>query len=159
MAETIEQAFQAPTSKLEEQASALAEQVALEDEALAQFEARLKERKEANKVAKTQLAELLIQAGLQSIKLDSGLNPKVKQNRKFFTATGTTDENLHSWLRNQELGSIIKPHVHFQTLQATLKAYEEQGNELPDMFNIVTENTVTMYGKSKFLNSKGQNNG
>lgn len=152
----IETAFATPTQSIEEQCATLAEDIALEDEAVSNLESEFKRRKESNKAAKTQLAELLISAGLQSVKLESGLSPKVKQNRKFFTAAGTTDETLHSWLRDNEMGSIIKPHVHFQTLQATLKAHEEQGNELPEMFNVSIENTVTMYGKSKFLQSKGQ---
>jgi hypothetical protein len=146
--------FDTPTQSIEQQAAQLAEEIALEDDAISQLDTELTERKDKNKYAKAQLAELLMQAGIDSIRLKSGLTPRLRINRRFYKQSGITDDDLFTWLNENQLASIIKPTVHFQTLQATLKEHEEQGNILPDnLFNIVDEKTITMYGKSKFLSN------
>lgn len=150
--ETVDQMFASDTQSIEVAAAELAEHIALEDEALVTMNKELKDRKARLDEAKEKLAEILMQAGLSSIKLESGLSPSVKINHKIFKNAGVTDDMLFDWLKINELGDIIKPYVHFQTLQSTLKAFEDGGRELPEqMFNITNQKTVRMNGKSKFL--------
>ena len=133
-------------------AAKLAEQIAIEDDALTVLDAELKRRKAALDRQKTQLADLMIGAGVDSLKLANGLTPSVALRRKFFKAQGVTDERLHRWLRTAGLGSIIKETVHFGSLQSTIKAHEEAEGEIPsDIFNIKDERTIRLHGKSKFL--------
>jgi hypothetical protein len=95
---------------------------------------------------------LLQQAGLESIKLEGGLTPRAKVVRKYFKQAGVTDEILFGWLAENNLAGVIKPTVHFQTLQATLKDFDEQGNLVPaELFNVTDTPTVIMFGKSKYL--------
>jgi hypothetical protein len=152
----LDNAFKAESQNIEAATKELAEHIAIEDDAVSQLEAEFKDRKERLKEAKTKLAEILIQAGMESVKLSSGLSPKVKIKRRFYQQQGITEEDLFNWLRKNQLGTIIKPHVNFNTLQATIKEYELQGNIVDDIFTISNEPTVTMYGKSKFLDSKQQ---
>jgi len=93
-----------------------------------------------------------MQAGLESIKLEGGLTPKARIVRKYFKHAGVSDEMLFEWLNNNELGGIIRPTVNFNTLQSALKYHELQGNVLPnELFNTLDTPTITMFGKSKYL--------
>jgi len=142
----------ADTSTIELTAAKLAEVIAIEDDALASLDAELKRRKAALDQQKTQLADLMIGAGVDSLKLANGLTPSVSLRRKFFKAQGVTDERLHRWLRDEGLGSIIKETVHFGSLQSTIKAHEEADGDIPsNIFNVKDERTIRMHGKSRFL--------
>lgn len=151
----VDQMFAGDKQSVEKVSAELAEHIALEDESLSAMDKELKGRKARLDEAKEKLAEILMQAGLDSIKLQSGLSPSVKINRKIYKAAGINDDQLFGWLKDNQLGDIIKPHVHFQTLQSTLRVFEENGNALPgEMFNVVDQKTVRMNGKSKFLASR-----
>jgi hypothetical protein len=135
----------------------MAESIALDDDKLNGLKAAAKDLEESVKARKRELAILLISSGMDSVKLASGLSPKAKTVRRYFKAAGVTDEQLHAWLRDNDLGGIIQPTVHFQTMQSTLAQYEAQDNTVPaDIFTVSDEPTVTMYGKSKFLNSNSK---
>lgn len=113
-------------------------------------------RKEANEAMKEQLNRLLTEAGMESCKLECGLNPRAKINRRIFKATGLEDQSLFDWLRSNSLGDIIKETVHHGTLNSTMKDYEDQGNELPDnVFQVSVRPTITMGGKTAYLAGKG----
>ena len=150
----VDEMFKTDESTVEKQCSSLAESIATEDNILEILEEELKSRKAKLDTAKEQLATLLIGAGLSSISLANGLSPKVKINRKFYKATGIDDDTLFNWLRAEKLDGIIKPSVNFNTMQSTLREFEGLGNALPDIFNIVVQRTVTLYGKSKYLAGK-----
>ena len=155
---SVTDAFSQEAEHIESTATQLAEHIVIEEDKIDQLETGLKTRKEKLAEAKEQLASLLMQAGLESIKLESGLNPKVRINRRYYRQAGLGDEELFAWLAANQLDGIIKPTVHFGTLQSAMKEYEEQGNTPPEnIFNTVDQRTVTMYGKSKFLERK--NNG
>jgi hypothetical protein len=140
------------TTAVEATAAKLAEEIAVEDDALSQLDAELKRRKAALDQQKTQLADLMIGVGVDSLKLANGLTPSVSLRRKFFKARGVTDEQLHQWLRAEGLGSIIKETVHFGSLQSTIKAHEEAEGDIPsDIFNVKDERGIRMHGKSRFL--------
>ena len=157
--ETVDKMFTADEAAVASQVGELAMSIAFEDDALSTMDRELKNRKQKLDESKVQLAEILIQAGLQSVKLEDGLSPKVVHKRKYYKQAGVTDELLFSWLKMCKLSDIIKPTVHFGTLQATLKAHEQGGNDIPkDIFNVTDYNTVTLYGKSKFLAAKGRAN-
>jgi hypothetical protein len=149
--EGIEDMFGTQTESTERTAAQLADFIVREETELDQIEEAFKKRKANLEAVKTQLANLLIQSGLESIKLEGGLSPKAKIVRKYFKAAGVDDEQLFGWLKEQSLDGIIKPTVHYQTLQSTLKEFEAQGNEIPAIFNVTDTPTVTMYGKSKYM--------
>lgn len=147
--------FQSDSSDIKNQIKDLASFLTVEEASIQAAEAGIKERKANLDAMKTQLAELMQQNGMESVKLDNGLTPKVKNSVKIFKAPGVTDDQLFDWLKANDLDGIIKSTVHFNTLQSTLKDYEEQGNTLPnDLFNRSEVPSVTMYGKSKFLTAR-----
>jgi hypothetical protein len=140
------------TESLERTAAQLAEFIAVEDEAVSRLKAELTERNENLDACKEQLATMLSQAGLKSIKLDSGLSPTVADKTQYYKAAGVDDDTLFHWLRGAGLGDIIKPTVHFGTLQSALKAFADAGGALPDtIINVSQRLTVRMNGKAKFL--------
>ena len=142
---------------IEQSASQLAEHIAIEDDALAKLDTELKSRKKKLDDAKEQLATILQQAGLSSIKLESGLTPSLKIETKYYKQKGVVDEQLFSWLYDNGLGGIIKPTVHHSTLNSTLKQFTEQGGNAPQsIFNICERKSVRMNGKSKFLSQRNQ---
>ena len=149
-------AFDLPVnSGTEQMAAQMAEEIAIEDDALEHLADELKTRKEKLDNRKTELAQLMMQAGMDSMKLESGLSPKAKIDRKFYKAGGVSDDGLMEWLKGVGLGDIIKPTVKFYTMQSALRLHEEQGHELPStIFNVVSRPTVILYGKSKFLGAR-----
>ena len=145
------------SESIEQSASQLAEHIAVEDDALTQLDTELKNRKKKLDGAKEQLATILQQAGLTSIKLESGLTPSLKIETKYYKQKGVVDEQLFGWLYDNELGGIIKPTVHHSTLNSTLKQFTEQGGAAPEsIFNICERKSVRMNGKSKFLSQRNQ---
>jgi len=148
----INSMFNTSGESIEKTAAQLADFIVKEESQIETIESALKARKEHLELCKTQLAQLLMQAGLESIKLEGGLTPKARIVRKYFKQAGISDEMLFEWLGKNDLAGIIKPYVHFATLQAALKNYEEQGSILPDdFFNVIDLPTITMFGKSKYL--------
>ena len=150
----VTQMFAADEKTVEAKAAELAESIAIEDDVLTKMGKELSARKTKLGETKEALGSLLTQAGLSSIKLESGLSPSVKIDRKIFKASGVPDDNMFAWLRDNNLGDIIitKHQVHYQTLQSTLKVFEDGGGDLPgDLFNVSKQTTVRMNGKSKFL--------
>ena len=152
---TADEMFGSNEAKVQDQIREMAEHIAIEIDAVDNLHKEFVRRKEVLDAAKEQLCRVLQEAGMDSCKLESGLNPKAKVNRKYFKVGDVEDATLHTWLRGIELGDIIKPYVHFQTMQSALREFEEQGGKIPE--NIVTISlhpTVTMYGKSKFLKAR-----
>jgi hypothetical protein len=144
--------FAITTQSLENAATELAYFIVREENDIETIDAALRDRKKNLELCKTQLAELYLQGRIKSINLEGGLTPRAKIVRKYFKQAGTTDEQLFKWLNKNDLGGIIKPYVHFQTLQSALKDFECQGNILPDeLFNVTDIPTVVMFGKSKYL--------
>jgi len=141
--------FGTETASVEKRIEEMSIFIAVEDNAVAELYKEHSQRKAALDQLKSDLSMLMRENGMESCKLANGLNPKAKIVRKFFKQSEVADEQLHQWLVDNELGDIIKPYVHFQTLQATMKSFL---GEVPDtIFNVSDVPTVTMYGKSKFL--------
>jgi len=152
--DTVTNMFPNPQEK---QIAELAEWVATEDDALGAISEELTRRGKELDLAKEQLCSLLMAAGLHSIKLESGLSPAVQINRKFYKASGVDDDRLFAFLKQHSLDGIIKPTVHFGTLQSTMREFEEQGNVLPpDVINAVDVRTVRMNGKTQYLSQKAR---
>ncbi len=156
MTNDVDAMFTADSDNFNAKIQVMAEWLAEEDETIAVFEKALIKQKAVRDATKTQLAELMQQNGMESVKLDNGLSPAARIVTKIFKAAGIENETVHQWLKDNDLGDIIKPTVHFQTLSATLKEYKDQGNELPDIFNVSSTPTVTLFGKSKYLLNKGK---
>lgn len=156
--ESVADMFGGSTESLEKDTEQMAVFIATEDAELEILDAQLKERKAKLDEAKTKLAEIMLQNGQESIKFANGLSPKAKIQVKFFKAAGIEDTQLFDWLRDNNMGDIIKPYVHFQTLQSTVKSFIDQGGNVPaELLTETKTPTITMYGKSKFLAAKALN--
>jgi hypothetical protein len=130
----------------------LARFIAVEDAAVKALEEERKDRSKKLDASKEQLYTMLKEAGMDSCKLECGLNPRATIKMKYYSVTGISSPEMFEWLGKNDLADIIKPTVNFNTLQSTLKTFEEQGGEIPS--TIVTKSptlSITMGGKSKFL--------
>lgn len=136
------------TTKIQE----MAEFIAIEDDAIAQLSADLQERKDNLDQVKSDLASLMIQSGIDSVKLDNGLTPKAKITTKYFKAAGVENREFAEWFIQQ--GHY--PALHWNSYQGFLREFEDKGGQLPDMMNKEDVPTVTMYGKSKFVAQRNQ---
>ena len=152
----IEEMFGGDSTDIQELIGALAEWIADEMGAVDKFSKELIRRKEALDAAKEKLNHTLTEAGMKSCKLECGLNPSAKTDVKYYPVAGVNSPEFFEWLRANDLGDIIKPTVSFNTAQSTLKAFEEQGNEVPEA--VVTKGlvyTIRMNGKAAYLSNKG----
>ena len=101
------------------------------------------------KEKKAQLEQALFlaleNAGLQNVKGEDGTtfyrkeqlfaNVKIEDKPRFF-----------DWLRDHQMGDIIKEDIHSKTLTAFVKEQIEHGNELPDYVSIFTRDTIGYRG-------------
>jgi hypothetical protein len=55
---------------------------------------------------------------------------------------------------DHDLSDIIKPTVHFGTMNSTLKVFVAQGGTVPEIINQVPVKGITMRGKGKYLAAK-----
>jgi len=155
MEPTTNEMFGTDAKTAEEQINELAEYIAIEDNELDMLKSDLAIRKMKLDTAKEQLCNLLKESGMESCKLENGLTPKAILKPKYFKAQGVTDDQLHTWLQKVGLRDIIKPSVHFQTLQGAMKEYEAQHGDVPkEVINVSVQHTVTMYGKTKFITER-----
>lgn len=144
--------FQADKSTVSSRIEELSVFCAQEDQRIAQLESELKDLKKVRDQAKEQLARMLVQSGLESVKLANGLIPKAVVKERLFKAAGISDEQVFNWLKVNDLAGIIKPSVHFKTLDTALKEHRDNGGQIPsELFNVSQQLTVTLYNKSKFL--------
>ena len=127
----------------------LARYIVREEVAVGKLKDEHTQRKEALDQDKENLAVMLREAGMFSCKLDCGLMPCAKDTKKYYAPADK--EVFFKLLRDNGLDDIIVPHVHFQSLQSAMKAFEEQGGNVPEEFTISVRPTVTMRGKSLFI--------
>jgi hypothetical protein len=151
MTALVERMFADP-STIEATAAKLAEQAAVLDGEIDELNATLKEKKSQTEKVKEQICDLLIQGGVESLKLTNGLTPRVAVEQKFYKCKDVDDEALHRWLHTTGLHAIIIPYVHHSRLNATLKQHVERGGEIdPAVIQTSERRTVMLFGKSKFL--------
>jgi hypothetical protein len=140
----------------------LAKFVVLEEAKNEALAAEMKSRAEKIETAKSDISRMLAEAGMESAKLSCGLTPKRKVKRAYYPVGGTNSENVFAWLKDNSLEDIIdtSPRVHFQTLQSALAEFEGIGGALPEeVFKVSETETITMFGKSKFLAREVGGNG
>ena len=90
----------------------LAEVIAVGDDQCKKLDKELKNRKEKLENVKQQLHELMTENGCkEGHKFDNGLYLKPYVRTDIFKAAGVTDDQLFAWLRQNELGGIIKEAV------------------------------------------------
>lgn len=144
--------FKNETSMLKNQIKRAAEWIVQEEEAITTAKKDLVQRQEALDKSKADLSTLMQQNGFDRIILDNGLSPKAKNSIKYYK---TADDDLFfDWLNNNNLGGIINPYVHFQTMQAALSEFEQQGGIIDkNLINKIEVPSVVMYDKSKYLQS------
>jgi len=142
---------------IQQKIGVLAEYVVHEMDAVDKLSKELISRKAALDAAKETLNHTLTQAGMKSCKLECGLNPSVKTDAKYYPVAGVSSPEFFEWLKDNDLGDIIKPTVNFNTAQSTLRAFEDQGNEVPE--SVVKKSlvyTIRMNGKAAYLAGKGK---
>lgn len=122
-----------------------------------------RERKDVDKQRrhiKCQLAIEMQKAGYETIKLSNGLQPRVKEDRRYYFNGGSMDSPvLHEILRDIGLGHLVKQTVSFNSLQASLTEHEDKGGEIPDSFSVKVEPSVVLGGKTKYLENGDYSNG
>ena len=84
-------------------------------------------------------------AGLQNIKSEDGTTFYRKE--QFFANVKIQDKPVFfKWLRDHQMGDIIKEDIHPKTLTAFVKEQMEHENELPECVNTFTRNTIGYRG-------------
>ena len=115
-------------------------------------EARIEELEQEVVTKRESLIALMQQAGLSSLKLESGLSPRLETKQRISKRGEVENERLFEWLHANGLGDLIKPSVHPGTLQTALAQFAGQGNTLPEtIFNEFEQTVIRFNGKSKFL--------
>ena len=124
-------------------------------ESIVLTEARINELQAETIDKKQQLITLMQQSGTESVKLDSGLAPKLESKQRYSKKKQIDDTALFEWLSENGLGDIIRPGVHHGTLNTALDEFSLQGGEVPDdIFNHFEQALIRFNGRSKFLASK-----
>lgn len=122
-------------------------------------EARIEELEQDVITKKEALITLMQQAGLSSLKLDSGLSPRLEVKSRISKRGEVENERLFEWLHANGLGDLIKPSVHPGTLQTALAQFAEQGNALPEtIFHEFEQTVIRFNGKTRFLQKARDSN-
>ena len=98
---------------------------------------------------KTRLEEALFialeNAGLQNVKGEDGTTFYRKE--QLFANVKVEDKpEFFQWLRDHQMGDIIKEDIHPKTLTAFVKEQMEHENELPECVSTFTRNTIGYRG-------------
>lgn len=121
-------------------------------ESIVLTEARIDKLKSDVTDKRDQLIALMQQSGTESVKLESGLSPKLESKHRYSKKKVVEDSTFFKWLTDNGLGDIIRPGVHHGTLNTALDEFSLQGGDVPeDMFNSFEQPSIRMNGRSKFL--------
>lgn len=105
----------------------------------------LEEIKEEKTQLEASLFIALENAGIQNIKGDDGTTFYKKE--QFFASVKIEDKpEFFQWLRDHQMGDIIKEDIHPKTLTAFVKEQMEHENELPKCVSTFTRNTIGYRG-------------
>ena len=136
------------------QMSDLAETLAIDDDRIKRLDSELRALKAKAEVDKETMHRLMMANNCANgHKFDNGINLRPKVKTDVFKSKAVEDEVLFAWLRENNLGAIIKEAVNWQTLSSTMKEFMDAGNKLPEILNLVQKQTVHFVGngKAKFL--------
>ena len=123
----------------------LAEGIVLTEEKIGRLEKAVMADREA-------LILLMQQSGMAAPRLTSGLTPTLQVNPKISRKSSVKDAELFKYLASIDLADIIKPAVHWSTLQSSLADYIALGHTIPEkLFNQFDKTTIRMNGRSDFL--------
>ena len=123
----------------------LAEGIVLTEEKIKRLEKAVIADREA-------LILLMRQSGIVSPGLDSGLTPTLQVNPKISRKSSVKDAELFKYLASIDLADIIKPAVHWSTLQSSLADYIALGHTIPEkLFSQFDKITIRMNGRADFL--------
>ncbi|MBE0534531.1 MAG: hypothetical protein IH624_02600 [Phycisphaerae bacterium] len=115
-------------------------------------EARIGELDKQVAAEREALAAVMRQAGIDSVKLDSGLAPKLETKNRISKRKEAANETVFAWLEANGLGDIVRPAVHPQTLAATLEEFAAEGNAIPEeLFHCFEQDSIRFNGRSHFL--------
>ena len=119
-------------------------------------EAHIKHLEQRVIAKKFELKYLMQQAGQTAVKLTSGLAPRIETKQRISKRKGVADDDLFSWLDNNDLADIIKWSVNPRTLQSALEGFTAGGKEVPDdLFNCFEQTVLRFTGKTSFLEKNG----
>jgi len=126
----------------------LAEKAALKQVELKELETQAKEAKKEFEALSQSLCDALMDNNCSNgHKFDSGINVKPVVKETVFKAGGVDDEDMFAYLDARDLGHIIKPTVHWQTLSSTMLAERDMGHEIPDtLFKVKEEHKIRFVG-------------
>lgn len=136
------------------------EAIALEDDAVASLEDEFKRRGAALEARKAAAAEMMQANGVASIKLASGLAPRVRPVTKYYLKDGDKslrmdDQDVIDALRARGYGRVVREQVgSWSALQAVCKEMDAAG-ELPPWASRSDSLTLTLSGKAKFIRGRG----
>jgi len=149
----IQEMFQSDMGAFLKKWEEIAAFLVVESKEVADLEAEAKRRKDNLNELKKQLAEEMMANGsANGHKMDNGIYPKPFVQTKIFKAAGVDDETMLGWFRANDLGSIIRETVPWQTMNATLKQQIEAGHEIPDsVFQITRTPSVKFVGRGHIL--------
>lgn len=139
----------------------MAADIAVKSQALKEVEGCVKEMTQILNEMKQKLGEMLLANNCKNgHKFDNGCYAKPLAKTKIYKAKGVTDEQLHQFLKDNDMGDIIVDYVHWQTMNATLKEFMSlNGGSLPsETFNVTTEQTMKFVGNGhvKYLAAQKQ---
>lgn len=101
------------------------------------------------KEKKTQLEQTLFialeNAGLQNVKGEDGCTYYRKE-QMFANVKMEDKPTFFQWLRDNDMGDIIKEDIHFKTLTAFVKEQLEHENPLPKYVSTFTRDTIAYRG-------------
>ena len=124
-------------------------------ESIVLSEAEIERMQKSVTASRQVLITLMQQAGLDSVKLESGLSPKLETKQRISRRKEVADDAVFTWLAENGMGDIVRPSVHAGTLQNTLQQHTAQGGAVPEeMFSTFEQTTIRFNGRSKFLSKE-----
>ena len=135
----------APSGNITQSIKELAEIIVLTEDQIDKLKSDVTDKR-------AQLITLMQQSGTESVKLESGLAPKLESKQRYSKKSQVEDTAFFKWLSDNGLGDIIRPAVHHGTLNTALDEFNLQGGDVPEeLFNSFEQSTIRMNGRSKFL--------
>jgi len=137
-----------PSGNVSQSIKELAESIVLTESQIDELKSDVTDKRQ-------QLIALMQQSGTESVKLESGLAPKLENKQRYGKKKTVEDSVFFKWLGDNDLADIIRPTVHHGTLNTALDEFCLQGGDLPeDIFNSFEQPSIRMNGRSKFLASQ-----
>ncbi|MEJ5259882.1 MAG: hypothetical protein WHS88_06815, partial [Anaerohalosphaeraceae bacterium] len=108
--------------------------------------------KELLKRKRAELHETLKGSGFEQIAFPNGLYVQCVLKSVYKRQTDLADNVLFGWLKKNNLGDIIKPHVPWARLNASLRDFAGRGGKIdPSIIQMSEEKTVSVQNQRRYL--------